>query len=216
MNSSPTPSRELVYVVDDDAGVRASLSTLLRSVGMDVAGYASVADFARAPRPDVCSCLLLDVRLPGASGLDLQDQLNRDGVALPVVFMTGFGDIPMTVRAMKGGAVDFLAKPFREQDLLDAVHQALARDRERRAKRHAHAALASRYATLTPREKQIMALAVRGLMNKQIAGEVGTSEITVKIHRGNAMRKMEAKTFADLVRMAEALDITQGQDATHT
>jgi FixJ family two-component response regulator len=175
-----------------------------------------VADFARARRPDVCSCLLLDVRLQGASGLDLQDQLNRDGVPLPVVFMTGFGDIPMTVRAMKGGAVDFLAKPFREQDLLDAVHQALARDRERRAKRHAHEALASRYASLTPREKQVMALAVRGLMNKQIAGETGTSEITVKIHRGNAMRKMEAKTFADLVRMAEALDITHGQDATHT
>jgi FixJ family two-component response regulator len=216
MNSSPTPSRELVYVVDDDAGVRDSLSRLLRSVGMEVAGFASVADFARARRPDVCSCLLLDVRLQGASGLDLQDQLNRDGVPLPVVFMTGFGDIPMTVRAMKGGAVDFLAKPFREQDLLDAVHQALARDRERRAKRQAHEALATRYASLTPREKQIMALAVRGLMNKQIAGETGTSEITVKIHRGNAMRKMEAKTFADLVRMAEALDITHGHDATHT
>jgi FixJ family two-component response regulator len=130
--------------------------------------------------------------------------------------MTGFGDIPMTVRAMKGGAVDFLAKPFREQDLLDAVHQAVGLDLVRGAIRHAHAALASRYETLSPREKQIMALAVRGLMNKQIAGEVGTSEITVKIHRGNAMRKMEAKTFADLVRMAEALDITQGQDATHT
>ena len=220
MNSSPTPSRELVYVVDDDAGVRDSLSRLLRSVGMEVGVYASVADFARARRPDVCSCLLLDVRLQGASGLDLQDQLNRDGVPLPVVFMTGFGDIPMTVRAMKGGAVDFLAKPFREQDLLDAVHQALARDRERRAKSHAHEALAARYASLTPREKQVMALAVRGLMNKQIAGETGTSEITVKIHRGNAMRKMEAKTFADLVRMAEALGtdtgITHGKDATHT
>ena len=216
MNSSPTPSRELVYVVDDDAGVRDSLSRLLRSVGMEVAMYGSVADFARARRPDVCSCLLLDVRLQGASGLDLQDQLNRDGVPLPVVFMTGFGDIPMTVRAMKGGAVDFLAKPFREQDLLDAVHQALARDRERRAKSHAHEALATRYAALTPREKQVMALAVSGLMNKQIAGETGTSEITVKIHRGNAMRKMEAKTFADLVRMAEALDITHGRDATHT
>jgi FixJ family two-component response regulator len=216
MNSSPTPSRELVYVVDDDAGVRDSLSRLLRSVGMEVAACGSVADFARAPRPDVCSCLLLDVRLQGASGLDLQDQLNRDGVPLPVVFMTGFGDIPMSVRAMKAGAVDFLAKPFREQDLLDAVHQALARDRARRAKRHAHEALATRYASLTPREKQVMALAVRGLMNKQIAGEVGTSEITVKIHRGNAMRKMAAKTFADLVRMAEALALTQGQDATHT
>jgi FixJ family two-component response regulator len=128
MRSSPTPSRELVYVVDDDAGVRDSLERLLRSVGMEVVTFAAVAGFARAPRPDVCSCLLLDVRLQGASGLDLQDQLNLDGVPLPVVFMTGFGDIPMTVRAMKGGAVDFLAKPFREQDLLDAVHQALVDD----------------------------------------------------------------------------------------
>jgi FixJ family two-component response regulator len=208
-NDSPTrppeSGREHVYVVDDDAGVRDGLSRLLRSVGMDVACFATVADFAQAPRPDACSCLLLDVRLPGASGLDLQDQLNRDGVALPVVFMTGFGDIPMTVRAMKGGAVDFLAKPFREQDLLDAVHQALERDRVRRASSATRRDLEARYASLTPRERQVMGLAVRGLMNKQIAGEVGTSEITVKIHRGNAMRKMAAKTFADLVRMAEAL-----------
>ena len=129
MNSSPTPSRELVYVVDDDAGVRASLSTLLRSVGMDVTGYASVADFTRAPRPDVCSCLLLDVRLPGASGLDLQDQLNRDGVALPVVFMTGFGDIPMTVRAMKAGAAEFLTKPLKDDVLVNAIRGALERSR---------------------------------------------------------------------------------------
>lgn len=204
MSSNPAPP-ELVYVVDDDDAVRDSLSRLLRSVGMQVACYPSVPDFLRAARPDVCSCLLLDVRLQGASGLDLQDQLNRDGVALPVIFMTGFGDIPMTVRAMKGGAVDFLSKPFREQDLLDAIHQALARDRARRERGQSLAALEARYQTLSPRERQVMALAVRGLMNKQIAGEVGTSEITVKIHRGNAMRKMEAKTFADLVRMAEAL-----------
>lgn len=204
MSSKPDPS-ELVHVVDDDAEVRDSLSRLLRSVGMQVAVYPSVAEFVRAARPDVCSCLLLDVRLQGASGLDLQDQLNRDGVALPVIFMTGFGDIPMTVRAMKGGAVDFLSKPFREQDLLDAIQQALARDRVRRERGRSHAELEARYQTLTPRERQVMGLAVRGLMNKQIAGEVGTSEITVKIHRGNAMRKMEAKTFADLVRMAEAL-----------
>lgn len=205
-NSNASPPRDLVYVVDDDAGVRDSLSGLLRSVGMDVAGFASVADFLAAPRRDCCSCLLLDVRLQGAaSGLDLQDQLNRDGVPLPVVFMTGFGDIPMTVRAMKGGAVDFLSKPFREQDLLDAVQNALERDRAQRSSSDSRRALEARYATLTPRERQIMALAVSGLMNKQIAGEVGTSEITVKIHRGNAMRKMEARTFADLVRMAEAL-----------
>jgi FixJ family two-component response regulator len=204
MSSKATIS-ELVHVVDDDAEVRDSLSRLLRSVGMEVALYPSVAEFLRAPRPEVCSCLLLDVRLQGASGLDLQDQLNREGIALPVIFMTGFGDIPMTVRAMKGGAVDFLSKPFREQDLLDALQQALSRDRARREKGCAQAALEARYQTLSPRERQVMGLAVRGLMNKQIAGEVGTSEITVKIHRGNAMRKMEAKTFADLVRMAEAL-----------
>ncbi|WP_296947787.1 response regulator transcription factor [uncultured Massilia sp.] len=205
MSSTAAPP-ELVHVVDDDDTVRDSLSRLLRSVGMQVACYPSVAEFLRAPRPEVCSCLLLDVRLQGAaSGLDLQDQLNRDGVALPVIFMTGFGDIPMTVRAMKGGAVDFLSKPFREQDLLDAIQAALARDRARRERGQAHAELEARYRTLSPRERQVMALAVSGLMNKQIAGEVGTSEITVKIHRGNAMRKMEAKTFADLVRMAEAL-----------
>jgi FixJ family two-component response regulator len=205
MNSSKNPPRELVYVVDDDADVRDSLARLLRSVGMDAACYGSVAEFAEAPRPEVCSCLLLDVRLQGNSGLDLQDQLNRDGAALPVVFMTGFGDIPMTVRAMKSGAVDFLSKPFREQDLLDAVQNALERDRQRRTRSDAQRDLEARYATLTPRERQVMTLAVSGLMNKQIAGEVGTSEITVKIHRGNAMRKMQARTFADLVRMAGAL-----------
>jgi FixJ family two-component response regulator len=205
MSSNNSPPRELVHVVDDDADVRDSLSRLLRSVGMDAVCHASVNEFAQAPRPDVCSCLLLDVRLQGGSGLDLQDQLNRDGVALPVVFMTGFGDIPMSVRAMKGGAVDFLSKPFREQDLLDAIRHALERDRARRTRSDAQRALELRYASLTPRERQVMALAVSGLMNKQIAGEVGTSEITVKIQRGNAMRKMQARTFADLVRMAEAL-----------
>ena len=211
MSTDPTPSPELVYVVDDDAAVRDSLSRLLRSVGMQVTLFPSVAEFLRAPRPELCSCLLLDVRLQGASGLDLQDQLNREGVALPVIFMTGFGDIPMTVRAMKGGAVDFLAKPFRDQDLLDAVHQALARDRARRDRSQAQHDLDARYRSLSPRERQVMALAVRGLMNKQIAGEVGTSEITVKIHRGNAMRKMKARTFADLVRMAQALE-SPGQE----
>lgn len=196
---------DMVYVVDDDADIRDSLSRLLRSVGMDVACFATIADFTQAPRPDRCACLLLDVRFQGGSGLELQDQLNRDGIALPVIFMTGFGDIPMTVRAMKGGAVDFLSKPFREQDLLDALQNALARDRAVRGQRDAQAGLAACHASLTPRERQVMALAVRGLMNKQIAGELGTSEVTVKIHRGNAMRKMHAKTFADLVRMAEAL-----------
>ena len=198
-------SEALVFIVDDDAGLRTALASLLASVGMRTACFASVAEFLAHPAPDGPSCLLLDVRLPGGSGLDLQAELNRNNNALPVVFMTGHGDIPMSVRAMKAGAVDFLAKPFREQDLLDAVAQALEADRQRRASARAGAELAARYATLTPRERQVMALAARGLMNKQIAGEVGTSEITVKIHRGNAMRKMQAKTFADLVRMAEAL-----------
>jgi FixJ family two-component response regulator len=200
-------SDTLVYIVDDEAPLRDAISSLLRSVGMRIAAHASVAEFLAAPRPEVTSCLLLDVRLQGASGLDFQAELNRDGVALPIIFMTGHGDIPMSVRAMKAGAIDFLAKPFRDQDLLDAIHAALQADRERRQRDQALQGLTARYATLTPREREIMGLAARGLMNKQIAGEVGTSEITVKIHRGNAMRKMEAKTFADLVRMAESLGL---------
>ena len=200
-------SDTLVYIVDDEAPLRDAISSLLRSVGMRIAAHASVAEFLAAPRPEVTSCLLLDVRLQGVSGLDFQAELNRDGVALPIIFMTGHGDIPMSVRAMKAGAIDFLAKPFRDQDLLDAIHAALQADRERRQRDQALQGLTARYATLTPREREIMGLAARGLMNKQIAGEVGTSEITVKIHRGNAMRKMEAKTFADLVRMAESLGL---------
>lgn len=197
----------LVHIVDDDAPLRAAISSLLRSVGLNVADYSSVAQFLAQPRPEVASCLLLDVRLQGISGLDFQAELNRDGVPLPVVFMTGHGDIPMSVRAMKAGAHDFLAKPFRDQDLLDAVNLALASDRHRRTRDQAAQAMHDCYATLTPREREIMALAASGLMNKQIAGDLGTSEITVKIHRGNAMRKMQARTFADLVRMAEALGI---------
>lgn len=197
----------LIYLVDDDALLRDAIGSLLRSVGMRVAAYPSVAAFLAVPRGDVTSCLLLDVRLQGVSGLDFQADLNREGVPLPVIFMTGHGDIPMSVRAMKAGAIDFLAKPFRDQDLLDAINVALQADSARRSRDQALHAVTARYATLTPREREIMALAARGLMNKQIAGEVGTSEITVKIHRGNAMRKMEAKTFADLVRMAEALGL---------
>ncbi|NVM77161.1 FixJ family two-component response regulator [Duganella sp. SG902] len=200
-------SDSLIYIVDDEAPLRDAISSLLRSVGMQVASFGSVAEFLAQPRREITSCLLLDVRMPGVSGLDFQAELNRDGVALPIIFMTGYGDIPMSVRAMKAGAVDFLAKPFRDQDLLDAIHTALGADRERRQRDLARNGIVARYATLTPREREIMALAARGLMNKQIAGEVGTSEITVKIHRGNAMRKMEAKTFADLVRMAEALGL---------
>jgi len=206
-NSAPAHGAPLIYLVDDDALLRDAISSLLRSVGMTVAAFPSVAAFQAQPRADVTSCLLLDVRLQGVSGLDFQADLNREGVALPVIFMTGHGDIPMSVRAMKAGAIDFLAKPFRDQDLLDAIHVALQADEVRRGRDQALHAVTARYATLTPREREIMTLAARGLMNKQIAGEVGTSEITVKIHRGNAMRKMEAKTFADLVRMAEALGL---------
>jgi len=204
---NPTDIEPLIYLVDDDALLRDAIGSLLRSVGMRVAAYPSVAAFLAVPRVDVTSCLLLDVRLQGVSGLEFQADLNREGVPLPVILMTGHGDIPMSVRAMKAGAIDFLAKPFRDQDLLDAIHVALQADGVRRGRDQALPAVTARYATLTPREREIMALAARGLMNKQIAGEVGTSEITVKIHRGNAMRKMEAKTFADLVRMAEALGL---------
>lgn len=208
----------VVFIVDDDAGLRASLSSLLRSCGFQTADYAAGAEFLAAALPDCPCCLLLDVRLQGASGLDFQAELARRGIDLPIVFMTGHGDIPMTVRAMKAGAVDFLAKPFREQDLLDAVAAALARDNERRASARAAHELAARYAGLTPREREIMGLAASGLMNKQIAGQVGTSEITVKIHRANAMRKMQAKTFADLVRMAEALglDMAEARPGSYT
>jgi FixJ family two-component response regulator len=197
----------LVYIVDDEAPLRDAISSLLRSAGMRIAAFASVAEFRAEARADVTSCLLLDVRLQGVSGLDFQADLRRDGVALPIIFMTGHGDIPMSVRAMKAGAIDFLAKPFRDQELLDAIDAALRADHARRRRDGALQGLTARYESLTPREREIMALAARGLMNKQIAGEVGTSEITVKIHRGNAMRKMQAKTFADLVRMAEALGL---------
>jgi FixJ family two-component response regulator len=197
----------IVYIVDDDAPLRAAISSLLRSVGLRVIDFASVPQFLGHRREEAASCLLLDVRLQGISGLEFQADLNRDGVALPIVFMSGHGDIPMSVRAMKAGALDFLAKPFRDQDLIDAVNAALEADGARRTASQAQQALQDCYQSLTPREREIMALAASGLMNKQIAGQVGTSEVTVKIHRGNAMRKMQARTFADLVRMAEALGI---------
>lgn len=198
----------IVYIVDDDAPLREALGGLLRSIGLRVALFGSVTEFMHYPRPDVPSCLVLDVRLRGTSGLDFQQELANASIHLPIVFMTGYGDIAMTVRAMKAGAVDFLTKPFREQDLIDAVSAAHQRDRQRRDCERSHDELRSRYAALTPREQQVMALAVSGLMNKQIAGEIGLSEITVKIHRGQAMRKMSARSFADLVRMAQALDIS--------
>lgn len=197
----------IVIVVDDDAELRDALSSLFRSVGLDVAPFASAAELLAAKLPDVPRCLVLDIRLPGVSGLDFQSQLQRSELDLPIIFMTGHGDIPMTVRAMKAGAVDFLTKPFRDQDMLDAVAAAIEMDRARRAEREAAARLRGLYGSLTEREKQIMALVTSGLMNKQVAGEVGLSEITVKIHRGNVMRKMEARSLADLVRMAQALEL---------
>ncbi|SDB61929.1 response regulator transcription factor [Pseudomonas sp. NFACC13-1] len=206
-SSSPIiDNAPIVYIVDDDAPLCQSLGSLLRSIGLQVHLFGSVAQFMNHPRPDQPSCLVLDVRLQGTSGLDCQRELAAANVRLPIVFMTGHGDIAMTVRAMKAGAVDFLAKPLREQDLIDAVTAAHHQDRQRRDAERGHQQVLGRYATLTPREQQVMALAVSGLMNKQIAGELGLSEITVKIHRGQAMRKMCAHSFADLVRMAQVLE----------
>jgi FixJ family two-component response regulator len=194
-------------IVDDDPAVRESLDSLIRSVGLATRLFGAPAELLQGALPDVPGCIILDVRLPGISGLDFQDQLARQGIALPIVFMTGHGDIPMTVRAMKAGAVDFLSKPFRDQEMLDAVTAAIERDRQRRSATAALDDQRSAYATLTAREREVMTHVVAGLMNKQVAGVLGLSEITVKIHRGNVMRKMGVRTLADLVRTAEALGI---------
>jgi FixJ family two-component response regulator len=195
----------LVHIVDDDASLAAALQGLFRSVGIEARTYGSAVDFAAAPRPDRPGCVVLDVRLPGMSGLDFQSQLAELGIGLPIVLMTGHGDIPMSVRGMKAGAVDFLAKPFRDQDMLDAVATAIDRDRQRRKTAQDATELKARYDALSARERQVMALVTAGKMNKQVAGDLALSEITVKIHRGAAMRKMGARTLPDLVRMAEAL-----------
>lgn len=197
----------LVCVVDDDASLRASLQDLLESVGLRVVAFASAQEFLRRPRPEGPSCLVLDVRLPGVSGLELQQQLAAGDLAMPIIFITGHGDIPMSVQAMKAGAVDFLPKPFREQDLLDAVHQALARDRHARAHQAERAALRRRFDVLTPRQQDVMARMVAGLLTKQIAGELGTSEATVKTHRKQVMAKMQAESLAALIRMADTLGL---------
>ena len=201
----------LVFVVDDDASLRASLQDLLESVGLRVAACASAQEFLRSPRPEVPSCLVLDVRLPGLSGLELQQRLAEADLAMPIIFMTGYGDIPMTVQAMKAGAVEFLSKPFRDQALLDAIQQALARDRTAREQWAQSAALRRRYHTLTPRERDVMARVVAGLLNKQVAGELGTSEAAVKVHRQHVMAKMGAGSLAALVRMADRLGIPTPQ-----
>ena len=197
----------IVFVVDDDPLVRGSVSSLLRSVGLQTRVFGSASEFLQEKRPALPSCLVLDVRLPGVSGLDFQAELSSRNIQIPIIFMTGHGDIPMTVRAMKAGAVEFLTKPFREQDMLDAVKLALERDRSRIESEMAASGLKSSFETLTPREREIMALVASGLMNKQVAGKIGLSEITVKVHRGRIMQKMGARTLADLVRMAEALGI---------
>lgn len=202
-----SPSPPLVVIVDDDPAVRESLDSLIRSVGLATRLFGAPAELLQSALPDVPGCIILDVRLPGISGLDFQDQLARQGIALPIVFMTGHGDIPMTVRAMKAGAVDFLSKPFRDQEMLDAVTAAIERDRQRRSATAALDDQRSAYATLTAREREVMTHVVAGLMNKQVAGVLGLSEITVKIHRGNVMRKMGVRTLADLVRTAEALGV---------
>lgn len=209
-SSAPALEAAVVHVVDDDSSLRAALDSLFRSVGLEVLTYGSVREFLDGNHADRPGCLVLDVRLPGISGLDFQAHLAEHDVHLPVVLMTGHGDIPMSVRGMKAGAVDFLAKPFRDQDMLDAVATAIERDRERRRLAASDADLRARYATLSPREQQVMALVTAGRLNKQVAGDLNLSEITVKIHRGAAMRKMGARTLPDLVRMAETLKLRTG------
>lgn len=197
----------VVFVVDDDASVRNALSNLFRSVGLRTELFASASELLQSKLPDVPSCLVLDIRLPGVSGLDFQAELARANIHTPIIFMTGHGDIPMTVRAMKAGAIDFLTKPFRDQDMLDAVTTALENDRGRRAKEVELADMRSRLAELSPRELEVMALVTAGLMNKQVAAETDLAEITVKIYRGHIMKKMGANSLADLVRMAETLGV---------
>jgi FixJ family two-component response regulator len=200
--------RSVVFVVDDDASMRGALENLLASVGLEARAFASPQEFLQAKRPDVPSCLVLDVRLPGRSGLAFQEDLIRAGISVPVIFITGHGDIPMSVRAMKAGAVEFLTKPFADQQLLDAIHAALERDRALRRDAELVAELRTRYADLTAREREVMKLVAAGRVNKQIAGDLGISEVTVKVHRGQVMRKMRTRSLADLVRMADRLGLT--------
>jgi FixJ family two-component response regulator len=197
----------IVFVIDDDASVRTALSSLIRSVGLKVEVFASASDFLATKRTDGPSCLILDVRLPGLSGLDFQAELAKANSVIPIVFISGHGDIPMSVKAMKAGAVEFLTKPFRDQELLDAVQVALERGRSRHESDQAMSELRAKFETLTPREKEVMAWVTGGLLNKQIAAQMGVAEITVKVHRGNVTRKMRAKSLAELVRMADTLGI---------
>jgi FixJ family two-component response regulator len=208
----PASAQEpIVLVVDDDDGMRRALTNLLESVGLKVKAFASAAEMLQSKLPDVPSCLVLDIRLPGLGGLDFQIELAKSNIHIPIIFVTGHGDIPMTVRAMKGGAIDFLTKPFRDQDMLDSVATAIERDRNRREEDKTISQLRAHFDTLTQREREVLALVAAGLMNKQIAGEIGIAEITVKIHRGHVMKKMGARSLADLVRMVEAIGINRAK-----
>jgi FixJ family two-component response regulator len=202
-----TEAKPIVFVVDDDPSVRRAIRRLIGSVGLQVELFGSAQEFLRSTRPDGPSCLVLDIRLPGISGLDFQRGLAEANIHIPIIFITAHGDIPMTVRAMKAGAVEFLTKPFRDQDLLDAIQVALEQDRAKRQQEEEMATLRQRWESLTPREREVLPLVVSGLLNKQIAGEIGTSETTVKVHRGQLMRKMGADSLAELVRLAERIGI---------
>jgi FixJ family two-component response regulator len=204
-------AKSTVIVIDDDPAIQESIGSLLRSVGLQAGLLASVDQFLEAGRPEGPACLVLDVRLPGRSGLDFQRELAAANIQIPIIFITGYGDIPMSVTAMKGGAIEFLTKPFRDQDLLDAIQLGIARDRAWLVDEKATAGLRERFATLTPREREVMALVAAGRLNKQIAYEIGVSEITVKVHRGQVMRKMQAASLPDLARMADRLNLTRGQ-----
>lgn len=211
---SSSAGESTVFIVDDDGLVRDALSRLFRSVGLRVELFSSAQDLLHATLPAVPSCVVLDIRLPGLSGLDLQTEMAKEQIEIPIIFITGHGDVPMSVKAMKAGAVDFLTKPFRDQDILDAVFAALERDRARRAERQSLASMQARFELLSAREREVMAMVTDGLMNKQIAEKMGIAEITVKIHRGNVMRKMNARSLADLVRMAGSLKISNAEPST--